>query len=251
MARLVVFALTLALLASLTVISTAFAAPTCDGLVATHVGTARSELIRGTGRRDVIVAKGGHDEVIGRGGNDVVCAGAGRDTVVGGAGRDRLFGAGGDDTLKGGGGFDRLDGGTGTDACHTGGGGASTTACEPADLTIDVVAQTSADEATDFGFTVHIRNLGATSSAAYDYVLTVTETNVACGFDPSETQMEPSLGPGHARDFFYAYQGGCLVMAGLDPHLDIEASVEQPGSDADPTNDGATTRIEIVPVSGG
>jgi hypothetical protein len=251
MARLVVFALSFALLAIPTVSSTVLATPTCDGLAATHVGTSGSDLIRGTGRRDVIVARGGHDKVVGRGGNDVVCAGSGRDTVVGGAGRDRIFGAGGNDTLKGGRGFDRLDGGTGADACHPGAGGASMVACEPADLAIEVDARPSADEEENIQFTVHVENLGATPSAAYDYVLTVTETSVECGFDPSETLSQPSLGPGHFQDHSYEYQGGCVISPGLDPHLDIQVSVEQPGSDADPTNDSASARIEIVPTSGG
>lgn len=96
--------------------------PTCDGLVATMVGTEEGELILGTDGDDVIVALGGQDTVRAGAGNDVVCGGDGGDVLEGGPGADRLFGELEDtshddgpglkgDTLRGGPGDDHLDGG--------------------------------------------------------------------------------------------------------------------------------------------
>jgi hypothetical protein len=87
--------------------------PRCAGRVATRVGTAGRDVIRGTAGRDVIVAKGGRDVVRGLGGNDVICGGGGPDRLFGGAGRDLLIGQGGADVLRGGPGRDVLRGGAG------------------------------------------------------------------------------------------------------------------------------------------
>ncbi|UUW87218.1 calcium-binding protein [Pimelobacter simplex] len=79
----------------------AAARPSCGGLRATIVGTARADVIRGTRGRDVIVAKGGADRIDGRGGKDVICAGPGDDRVtVPARGRGtRVLGGPGDDVL--------------------------------------------------------------------------------------------------------------------------------------------------------
>ena len=96
--------------------SEAAAAPRCDGLRATIVGTDGADTIRGTARRDVIVAKGGDDKVFGLGGDDTVCAGAGDDDVRGGSGSDDLRGEGGnDDLFSDGGAHGFLIGGPGDD----------------------------------------------------------------------------------------------------------------------------------------
>ena len=84
---------------------------TCQGQVATIVGTAGKDRIRGTKKADVIVALGGNDKVKALGGNDLVCAGDGADEVVGGGGKDQLYGERGKDRLIGGTGRDRLVGG--------------------------------------------------------------------------------------------------------------------------------------------
>ncbi|MGH8581295.1 MAG: calcium-binding protein, partial [Gammaproteobacteria bacterium] len=85
---------------------------TCQGRVATIVGTGAADSLTGTPGTDVIQGRGGNDTIDGRGGNDVIC---------GGAGNDRLIGAGGNDSLSGGSGADRLDGGSGTgDRCSGG-----------------------------------------------------------------------------------------------------------------------------------
>jgi Ca2+-binding RTX toxin-like protein len=75
------------------------AAPRCDGVLATIVGTPRSEVIRGTPGRDVVVALGGSDNVDSGGGPDLVCGGGGADVLRGGRGPDRLLG--GADALLG------------------------------------------------------------------------------------------------------------------------------------------------------
>ncbi|MGE0028812.1 MAG: hypothetical protein AB7O78_06235 [Thermoleophilia bacterium] len=94
----------------------------CAGLLATKVGTARRDVIRGTRKRDVIAALGGNDTVLGLGGDDVVCLGDGDDTADGGAGADRIIGGPGADRLAGGAGRDLLDGGAGADVLRGGAG---------------------------------------------------------------------------------------------------------------------------------
>jgi Ca2+-binding RTX toxin-like protein len=89
--------------------------PTCDGLLATIVGTSAGETIIGTPGRDVIVAKGGADTVVGRGGNDVICGGDGNDVLRGRVGNDVIRGGAGSDVIRGGKGNDQLYGGTGGD----------------------------------------------------------------------------------------------------------------------------------------
>lgn len=93
---------------------------TCDGLVATVVGTEAGETITGTDGDDVIAALGGADRVEAGTGDDVVCGDDGGDLLEGGPGADRLLG-GPDDTdpderlagdlLVGGPGDDHLDAG--------------------------------------------------------------------------------------------------------------------------------------------
>jgi Ca2+-binding RTX toxin-like protein len=103
----------------------------CEGVLATIVGTDRSERIRGTNGDDVIVALGGNDVIDGRGGDDRICAGGGNDTVRGGAGNDviyagagndKVFGQGGLDIVFGEAGRDRIVGGPGIDLLSGGPG---------------------------------------------------------------------------------------------------------------------------------
>ena len=98
-----------------TVTITVRALPRCLGRTATHVGTARADVLRGSPRADVIVALRGADTVLGRGGHDLVCAGRGNDRVLGGRGNDLLLGGPGNDRLVGGPGIDRIRGGIGRD----------------------------------------------------------------------------------------------------------------------------------------
>lgn len=95
--------------------------PTCDGRVATVVGTGGS-VIRGTARDDVIVGTAAAEQIDGGLGDDVICAGGGDDLVRGANGRDRLFGGAGQDRLEGGDGDDVLDGGAGADLLHAANG---------------------------------------------------------------------------------------------------------------------------------
>ena len=85
---------------------------TCQGLVATIVGTDGNDQLRGTPGDDVIVGLAGNDVIRGEGGNDVIC---------GGPGNDVLFGDAGDDTLDGGTGKNNvLHGDDGSDVCTNG-----------------------------------------------------------------------------------------------------------------------------------
>ena len=90
-------------------------AVTCNGLVATIVGTEGDDVLTGTAGPDVIAALGGDDVVRGLGGDDVICGGPGKDHLSGGRGRDMLFGQSGRDVVKGGKGRDELVGGRGRD----------------------------------------------------------------------------------------------------------------------------------------
>ncbi len=96
------------------------ASVTCDGLLATIVGTDASETLVGTIGRDVIHGLGGNDVIRGLAGNDVLC---------GGSGNDRLFGLGGRDRLFGGSGNDRMNGGPGVNVCVGGSGINNQTNC--------------------------------------------------------------------------------------------------------------------------
>ena len=96
--------------------------PSCNGALATRVGTQGDDIIIGTAGVDVIVAKAGDDTIDGRGGDDIVCAGPGDDIVYGRAGDDVIFGGTGNDVIKGGAGTDELIGLGGNDEIHGGDG---------------------------------------------------------------------------------------------------------------------------------
>jgi Ca2+-binding RTX toxin-like protein len=117
------------------------ATPTCRGVPATIVGTARDDTLRGTSGNDVIVGLRGLDEIDGRGGADLICGGPsrykeidgdvvfqnlfggpGNDTVVGGLGVDEVFGDAGTDLVIGAAGHDFLGGGLGNDTLRAGAG---------------------------------------------------------------------------------------------------------------------------------
>ncbi|HJV09354.1 MAG TPA: calcium-binding protein [Acidimicrobiales bacterium] len=96
--------------------------PTCDGLPATIVGTAKNDLILGTPGDDVIVGLGGVDSIDGAGGNDAICGGDGDDLLSGGAGDNRIFGEAGNDRMAGAAGADYFEGGEGNDRVSAGDG---------------------------------------------------------------------------------------------------------------------------------
>jgi len=91
------------------------AAPSCNGIRATIVGTEGNDVRNGTSRRDVIVGLAGNDRLSGLAGNDLICGGKGGDKLYGQKGRDKLSGNAGRDTLRGGAGKDILKGGAGKD----------------------------------------------------------------------------------------------------------------------------------------
>jgi uncharacterized delta-60 repeat protein len=93
---------------------------TCDGVVATRVGTAGNDTLMGTNGSDVIVGFDGDDTIYGLGGNDLLCGNAGDDTLYGGSANDILDGDSGNDTLVSGTGDDSLRGDAGTDVCDGG-----------------------------------------------------------------------------------------------------------------------------------
>jgi Ca2+-binding RTX toxin-like protein len=105
---------------------------TCNGIVATIVGTVGNDVSNGTAGPDVIQGLAGNDVINGLGGNDVICGGPGNDMIDGGDGDDRLFGEQGNDLLVGGAGNDLLDGGAGNDQL-LGGAGADTMRGGPGD----------------------------------------------------------------------------------------------------------------------
>lgn len=87
----------------------------CAGRIATRVGTAKRDVLRGTPGRDVFVGLAGNDLLRGFKGNDLLCGGPGKDRLFGGPGKDMLLGGPAADTLKGGLGKDALLGGPGRD----------------------------------------------------------------------------------------------------------------------------------------
>jgi len=102
---------------------------TCQGHVATIIGTEGNDDIEGTDDDDVIAGLAGNDKIQGKGSNDILCGGKGQvileggdgnDLLAGGPGQDTLKGQKGDDTLRGQKGDDALNGGSGTDSCING-----------------------------------------------------------------------------------------------------------------------------------
>jgi uncharacterized delta-60 repeat protein len=75
---------------------------TCNGVVATRVGTAGHDTLMGTAGPDVIVGFDGDDTIYGLGGNDLLCGNGGDDTLVGGSGDETLVGGTGTDVCDGG-----------------------------------------------------------------------------------------------------------------------------------------------------
>jgi len=92
------------------------AAQTCNGIVATIVGTAMDDDINGTTSADVIVGLGGNDRINGMRGDDIICGGDGDDDLLGDLGDDQIFGDDGNDVLEGGLGTDSCEGATGIDS---------------------------------------------------------------------------------------------------------------------------------------
>jgi len=88
---------------------------TCQGRVATIVGTMGNDLLEGTDGDDVIHGRGGDDVINGNGGNDLICGGPGDDILDGGDGDDSLKAHSGADQISGGEGDDLLSGGVGND----------------------------------------------------------------------------------------------------------------------------------------
>ena len=88
----------------------------CQGQVATIVGTDGDDTLTGTDAADVVWLGDGIDTFHGGDGNDLVCGGAGPDSLYGEAGDDRLYGSGGSDfNVIGGPGDDVVHGGPGDD----------------------------------------------------------------------------------------------------------------------------------------
>jgi hypothetical protein len=94
--------------------------PTCNGRLATIVGTAGADILVGTPLADVIVGGDGNDVIKGFGGDDLICGGKGRDRILGNGGNDQLFGDAGKDRILGGRGSDVLFGGTFPDILNGG-----------------------------------------------------------------------------------------------------------------------------------
>ena len=82
----------------------------CGGRIATVLGTAGRDVLRGSRGPDVIATGAGRDRVLGGRGDDRICTDGGRDVLSGGPGRDTLVGGPGVDRIKGGAGRDRCPG---------------------------------------------------------------------------------------------------------------------------------------------
>jgi len=142
----------LALAASGPVLAQVSGPVTCNGKVATIVGTSGDDTLLGTKLPDVIVGLEGNDTITGASGNDTICGGPGNDVIVGNNGHDFIDGGTGEDTLVGGFGNDMLRGGLGNDGlygaegldnCEGSIGQDSAMSCEVAatvDLTVKKVA---------------------------------------------------------------------------------------------------------------
>ena len=166
--------------------------PTCEGKIATIVGTSRGENIVGTSGNDVIAALAGNDIVQGNAGDDLICGGSGNDQLYGGDGNDRLIGESGDDELNGDSGTDQLVGSTGTDKANGGAGNdicnaETETSCDeppqdttspvltvPADITVQ--ATSAAGAVVTFEVTAQ-DNVDGTATLEEDGT-TVTQDNV-------------------------------------------------------------------------
>ncbi|MCI0771661.1 MAG: hypothetical protein J4N94_07240, partial [Chloroflexi bacterium] len=96
--------------------------PTCNGKIATLIGTDGPDVLNGTPGPDVIIGLGGNDTIRGFGGDDVICGGDGSDRIYGDAGNDFILGQGLHDTIFGGTGNDTIDGGDGNDSISGGDG---------------------------------------------------------------------------------------------------------------------------------
>jgi len=96
---------------------------TCDGVLATVLGTEADDDLLGTNGHDVVVLFGGNDIYHGLNGNDRICGGTGDDDLAGNLDNDRVFGEDGFDLLDGDAGNDYLDGGRDNDTIEGGAGG--------------------------------------------------------------------------------------------------------------------------------
>lgn len=129
--------------------------PTCNGLVATCVGTDGHDLIWGTDGMDVIVAGDGNDVIQSDAGDDTICAGEGNDVVHGARGNDTIFGEGGSDTLFGAPGDDILDGGEGDFDVLWGGPGSDSLDGGPGDFDVCLGQREGAQANTDTCEAIH------------------------------------------------------------------------------------------------
>lgn len=158
---------------------------TCNGKVATIIGTSGGTLTSTNGD-DVIVGTGAFNYTVNAGnGHDTICTGTGNDSINGGNGNDRLEGGEGNDTLigqngedtllggfgndiltadngndvlDGGPGTDSLTGGAGTDTCRN---GETNTTCETLPPNQAPTANAGPDQTQPIGSTVHLDGTGS------------------------------------------------------------------------------------------
>lgn len=247
MSRIIAIAVSVALLATLAVVSIASGAPpTCHGLSATKVGTAGNDYIKGTAGRDVIVARGGNDKIVTLGGNDVICAGSGKDLVLAGAGKDLVFGQFGNDILKGGDQWDVLNGGPGADKCVPGGGGARLVGCEGADLRVNAWGPDSAQSEAEFWINVRVKNVGA-KATRFDLDIESDPGETPCGYVDVDHPNQ-HLKPGWWLDYSYSYE---CTWQGSDPDpavtLSAEATAVSPEDSYANNSSEHTVAIEPTP----
>jgi Ca2+-binding RTX toxin-like protein len=250
MARLVVTAIIVALLAVPIVGSSASAAkPKCQGFTATIVGNNKPNVIKGTNRRDIIVSKGGNDKIFGRGGNDIICSGPGKDTVKGGSGKDRIYGGDKNDILNGGSSWDVLDGGKGKDVCWVGSGSGRKVRCEEADLRVKVYAASNwpgGPGDNPFRISISVKNIGVKTATAVELEHAYGTGQVTChpAIGITGTKTLPTLTPGEYKEYWWDVD--CDAPDGATGAVVMEATATSDPADDNPANntDDSTTIIE-------
>jgi Ca2+-binding RTX toxin-like protein len=220
--------------ASLTSTSSALgAAPaSCEGRVATIVGTPGPDDITGTPGDDVITGLGGADRINGAGGNDRICGDAGADDVAGGPGDDRIWGGAGPDHIRGLADFDNLFGGAGNDVVSGGDGG---------DLVVgngghNTVLGGAGRDRLPYSLTFPNGQVGhnlVRAGAGADAIIYGPSDDIYGGDDDDDIRGVLEPGSGHVLD---AGPGSNFVQMSITPgwtHLDIsiaDATVDADGS---------------------
>ncbi len=204
--------------------------PSCDGRLATIVGTSGRDDLVGTSGPDVIMGLGGDDRIEGLDGDDRICGGRGADQIDGGAGDDRLHGEkdriyadqGGPgiagDLLRGGPGDDLLD--AGFDVGEDTGNFPNTISFDAAEGPVFVTLRGGYADGEGHDTIVHTARLTVIGSAYDDRMV--------------GTQRDEQMIGGTGDDGFRTLGGDDLVLPGsLDGTDDVDADRVNVGAGRD------------------